>query len=285
MHTIRLSVALALLLGGFGCGKNDSAPTDKQGKPKDTPSLPVTAANSDSNAALKAAQDFVKAVQDGKASSAGLTPAFKKVIAPAELDADKATGFSESGVQAWLDTAKTRIGSHDLKVAYATADFALASADYRTEELPRIPPGKTYLRLIRSNTVWLIDYAIIGRTRTTFPLPVDGQAAPTFAAIAFTEAMLTRNSAGVEQLFSKSAKAKLAPPLFDTDKEQGYSKSKLKSAVADLLPGRPIFTGLVVAASSIKIELNLDGAKKELELRMIPGATPGEFLIDDYQQK
>ena len=97
MHTLRLSVATLLLLGSLGCGKKETpAPTtpDSKKNSSGTPTLPVAVVGSGEStaAAQKAANEFVKAVQEGKATSASLTAAFKKVIAPPELEADKAAG-------------------------------------------------------------------------------------------------------------------------------------------------------------------------------------------------
>ena len=290
MSSIRFASCAGILLASLGCGKNDN-PGTQATKPArgvaqtETTALSIPSAGSTPAPALQSAKDFLKAVQEGKATSASLTTAFKKVIAPPELDADKAAGYSESGVQAWLGRAKTRIGTHDLKVGYATADFALASAEYRTEFKARGLPGTTYLRLVRSGTAWAIDHAIIGTKDTKFPLPANDQAPRTFAAIAFAEALMAKDMVALENLLSKSAKAKLAPPLFDIDKEQGYSKSNLKSAVEKMYPSMPVFTGLDAGGEAIKVDFNLNGAIKNLILKLIAGTSPGEFLIDDYQQK
>jgi hypothetical protein len=284
MHPFRLSVAFAvLLLAGFGCGKKESAaPTTKESKPAEptgTPTLPTAAANTGDSgaAALKAATDFLKAVQEGKATSASLTPAFKKAIAPPELEADKAVGYSESGVQAWLTTAKATATSDGLKIEAATADFAFASAGG--------VKGKTYLRLLRVAGDWLIDYAISGAAAANATLPGGEQAGPAFAASAFADALIVKNFTAVEALLTKAARAKLAPPLFETDKEQGYSRSKLQSALGDLLSGQLTVASLSFGPGSAKIELSAAGVKKSLDLKLVSGPTPGSFLIDDLQQK
>ena len=267
MHTIRLSVALLLLSGTVGCGKNDSTPSN----PKDA-AVP-TAASGESNAAALGAAKFLKAVQDGKATSDMLAPAFKKVIAPAELDADKAAGFSESGVRSWLADAKATAKTDDLKVDVMAADYAVLST-------PKNASGRTVLRLVKSGTVWLVTYAKFG-VKSSADVVTAAHAATVF----FEEAIIAGNKSEIEAMLSKAAKAKLAAPGFDEDKPQGFSRSRLNSALADLFPAGFKVVGVSSAKDGLSSVLKIaDGSKNRvLELKLAPGTSPGEFLIDDIQ--
>lgn len=280
MRTISLSVAFLLFVLSVGCGKKDSAaPMTKETK-KDstvTPTLPTSATN-DGADSLKAATDFLKSVQDGKATSANLTDAFKKAIAPAELEADKAAGYAESGVTAWLSTAKTKATADAFRVDYASADYLIASAG-------TYKPGKSYVRLIKTENTWSVDSAIFGSTAYNAPLIGSSQAAVEYTTIAFAEAILDKRFSEVEALLSKSAKEKLAPPLFDSDKEQGFSRSKLQSVFADLLAAKIESSGLSVTGTNGTFEITLAGTRKTLRFKLTPGQSPGSFLIDDFQLK
>lgn len=289
MRPIRIAfciTAAACLLAGVGCGKKEvAAPTTKETKPNDTgtPTLPTAAGVNTDEAkatAMKAAAEFLKAVQEGKATTASLTVAFKKVIAPPELEADKALGYSKSSVQGWFSAGKATAVSDGLKVDFATSDYALVSTAAK--------PGRTYLRLVKVNAVLLIDYAIFGTIAADYPLPAGDVAARHFVAIAFAAALIGKKFDAVDALLSTSEKGKLAPPLFEADKEQGYSRSKLQSAFADLFASKLQLTGL--GGSGLPGNMNLQLYVSEsktyfINLKLIPGTTPGEFLIDDYQQK
>ena len=126
-----------------------------------------------------------------------------------------------------------------IKVEFGNADFAVVSA-------AEGKPARTYLRLVRIEKAWLIDYAIFPGTARDFLLPGGDEAALAFTAIAFAEALASKNFNEVEALFTKGAKSKLAPPLFETDKEQGYNRAKLKAAFADLYLKKFEITGLTV---------------------------------------
>ena len=146
-------------------------------------------------------------------------------------------------------------------------------------------PGKTYLRMVRYDKTWLIDYAIVGSAMPFFAIPNSDQSAIAFAALAFGEALSVRNDSATEALLTKGAKAKLAPPLFDTDKEQGYSKSKLKSSLSYLFPMNPILKGLSVTGNTAKMEVQVEGGSGPLSYKLIPGTTPGEYLVDEFPLK
>jgi len=287
MPSFKLSIAFAVLLfASLGCGKKDSAaPTTKESKPADptgTPTLPTTATNTgDSGAeALKAATDFLKAVQEGKATSASLTPGFKRVIAPPELEADKAPGYSESGVQAWLTAAKAVANADGLKVDLATPDYAVLST-------PVDKPVRAFVRMVKAGTGWAVDHARLNAKSKADIAFVGNTPAAALATIFFVEAALAGNKAELETLLSKTAKGKIAPPLFEEDKAAGYSRIGLNSALGALFPEGTTFVGLTQEQAGMKALVTLASGDKNRswELKLAPGAGPGEFLIDDLQQK
>ena len=290
MTRCTMSVAFAMvLLAGLGCGKKDTAaPTTKDINPAEpaiVPTLPTAAVAKTGDpdpAPLKAAAEFVKAVQEGKATSASLTDEFKKVIAPPELEADKAAGYSESGVQAWLSASKSMESAGGLKIDTAAPDYAIASTVVDK-------PGRVYLRLSKVGPDWLIDHARFN-VRNTIGIPfVSGNpaAAAALAMAFFIEAILTENKAEIEALLSKAAKSKFAPPLFDDDKLQGFSRLNLHSALAKLLPPGIGFKSLSQDDAGLKATVTFvqRGPSLVFIFKLVPGPTPGSFLIDDLQQK
>ena len=287
MPPIRSSVAFAVLLfASVGCGKKDgAAPTTKASSAEVGPIVPTppsAAIVGDSGAApLKTATEFLKAVQEGKATSASLTPAFKKVIAPWELEADKAAGYSESGVRDWFARIKDRIGTTGCVLIHSTPEYAIAKASMTTG--PSHGPANTYLHLVRSGAAWSIEDVLIDYVFGEFAIPDGERAAPSFAAWSFADAQVNKKIVKAEARMSKSLKAMLAPPLFDTDAGQGYSSSKLKSALEELFPNPHAVTKIEVSGVTGKYELR--GAKKTFDFKLVSGPTPGSFLIDDLQQK
>ncbi len=272
MHTIRLSVALLLLLGTIGCGKKDST---QASNPKD--STVPTAPSGESSAASLSAAKFVKAVQDGKATSDMLTPAFKKVIAPPELESDKAAGYSESGVRTWLDSAKASVGTEDSKFVSLTDEYAFAEGTAKA--------GKTFLRLMFVDKKWLVDYVVFsGPTAKSLR---GGQTSQFFATLAFAEAIAAKNTVLIEALLTKTAKAKIAPPLFDEDKVQGFNRAKLKAAIDDLFSGKIAIENVNSDSNSGTIMATFRGGMQSIQVTLVTGR-PGEFLIDSFvvsQQK
>lgn len=270
MCTIRLSIPLFLLLGTIGCGKKDSTPSSN---PKDA-TVPMTPSG-ESGAGALGATKFVKAVQDGKATSDLLTLAFKKVIASPELESDKAAGFSELGVQSWFASAKATAKADDLKVDFAAADYALVSTT-------GTKPGRVLIRMVKAGSSWLVDHARFNAQHN-----VNAVAAANLATGFFVEAVLAGSKFEIEALLSKGAKAKLAAPVFEEDKAQGFSRSRLNSTLADLFPAGTTFVSVAQDNGSLKalVTLAVAGKNRVLELKLAPGLAPGEFLVDDLQQK
>ena len=273
--------ALALL-AGLGCGKKDApAPTAQETKPNaETIATKVSDSYPAKMDSLKAGTAFVTAVRDGKATPANLSPAFKALIAPPELDADKATGYSELGLRVWLDAAKATANPDGLKVDLAAADYAILSN-------PGSKSGRIYLMLLKTAGGWVVEQARFNGRSGLDIAYVGSTPGATLATILFIEAALAGSKPEIEALLSKSAKGKLAPPVFPDEIPQGYSRSKLNSALADAFPAGIAYAGIAQdnAAMKASITFALAGKNREVEIKIAPGTGPGEFLVDDVQQK
>ena len=280
MRSMRFT-ALALL-AGLGCGKKDApAPTAKETKPNtETIATKVSDSYLAKEEALKAGTAFVTAVRDGKTAPASLSPACKALIAPPELDADKVAGYSEHGLRVWLDAAKASASPDGLKVDLATADYAILSN-------PGSKSGRVYLRLVKTAGVWVVEQARFnGRSGLDIAF-VGSTPGATLATILFVEAALAGSKSELEALLSKSAKGKLAPPVFPDEIPQGFSRSKLNSALADAFPAGIAYVGIAQdnAAMKAAITFAVAGKNRVVDVKIAPGTGPGEFLVDNVQQK
>lgn len=287
MHTIRLSVALALLLGSLGCGKKDGPATTKDSKvemlePKTSPSS-ATLPPVDAAPALAAAKNLLKAIQEGKATSANFTQSFKSAIAPPELGADRAEGFAESGVRQWLGQLKWEGGTTAATLKFANADYAIVKTPYSQGE--KDGSANVYIWILRQGSEWIIADLLIDQVFGQFNIPDGEQAGPAFAAWSFSQAVREKSMPKVEARLTRALKAKLAPPNFDEDKVQGYSSSSLKSAFSELFATPLGISSVELTGAAAKVNVTTGGVKKILEIKLVPGASSGEFLIDDYQQK
>ncbi len=285
MPPIRSTVlAVALAFAALGCEKKNGAPTKaSQASAAPIATLPSAATGTvddHKSAALAAGIEFVASVREGRVATASLGVAFKKIIAPPELDVDKAAGYSEPGVRAWLDAAKGGADSDGLKVDIATAEYAVLSTAAGK-------PDRLFLRLAKTGGIWIAEHVRF-KAKSTIDIAFVGNApAATLATAFFVEAALADNKAEIEALLTKAAKGKIAPPLFDGDKPQGYSRSKLNSALTELFPAGVAFVGLAQEQAGLKaaVTVAVGGKNRVLQLKLVPGAAPGEFLIDDVQQK
>ena len=289
MRTLRyplMAACVVALIGG--CGKPDgpatpSKPADKPQPVVGAPTVPTAAGEDLKASAITAATVFLKTVQEGKATSASLAPAFKKVIAPAELDADKAAGYSESGVREWLARLKWEGGSIAVAINHATADFAIAKTPYSQGE--KDGSANIYIWLVRQESQWLVGEMLIDHVFGKFDIPDGEAAATTFAVRSFADGLIQKNLPKLESRMTKALKAKLAPPRFPADDAQGYSSSALKTAFAELSAGRVAVPKVELKGNAATLEVFAGDARKTIDVKLVPGATPGEFLIDDLQQK
>jgi hypothetical protein len=202
-------------------------------------------------------------VAEGNATSASLSTGFKNVIAPPELAADQTAGYSESGVRAWLVSAKAHATADGLNVVLATPDYAVLSTSGNK-------PGKVFMRMVKSGGRWVVAHVRMN-ARSGLEIPFVGSTpSATLTTIFFVEAALAGNRAELAALLSKAAKGKLAAP-----------------SVVELFPEGTTFVSLSQEHAGLKAIVTLDsgGSKRAFEIKLAPGSDPGEFLIDDLRQK
>lgn len=213
-----------------------------------------------------AAADFLKAVRDGKATPAQLTPEFKKVYAPAELEAEKAQGYSDTAATQLLKLAATEVGD-DPKLVSADGQFALFAAKGKAGE-------RTLLRVAADGK---IDWLGVGpKNLPDSPFKGDADAAQ-FAAMAFLDAALTRKFHLAEGLMSEAGRAKLGASVIDGKYNFGAFKNKLE----ELFGGATQYT--VTAATKDTVTATFGG--KTATVKLTAGRSAADVKVDQIEVK
>lgn len=220
------------------------------------------------------AKDFLKAVHEGSATAAGLTPAFKTVIAPPAFDADAARGYSDAVADSWLKQYQGKLTAPSVYPFGGDANTQLFTAF-----LPGEKPRHVALRLTKADGGWLADWFFPAEVEPTVPKSGDAAA---FAAVAFLDALLSGHGHVAAGLMAADAKARLAPPF--GGQKQPYNAGILDQKLATY---RGSFTSFSVAkAEGGTVAGELTGgpaAKKPFTLRLAAGGRPGEWLVDDVK--
>jgi hypothetical protein len=231
-----------------------------------------------------AAAMFLKALGDGQAAPAQLAAGFKKVIAEPVFESDKAAGFSESAAGDWLKALGAGAKFEPTGIRATVGDAAILTGGVTGAG----SPGRFGLRVVKAGDGWQVDW--LHRTAAPAgpgPQVSDGDATfAKFAAQAFLDTVLSGNDALAESLLTPAAKAKLAPPEFESHKVLGYNRSKLRQIVlrdfrADstgytLTKLAPADGGFVATG-----DLTKGDTKKPFTLKLTKGTGPGEWLIAD----
>lgn len=264
-------------LAAVGCTKQASVPPgpEKVADPKPgggPPALTPAVAPAPAGDATAFAKDFLKAVHEGTATAAQLTPPFKKVIAEPVFEADQALGYSDSAADNWLKQYQGKLTAPSVYAFGATPDAQLFTAF-----LPGEKPRAVTLRLAKGAGVWLVDWFLPAEVAATLPPTGD---APAFAAAAFLEAMLGRNSQAAGGLMTADAKKRLAPPF-------AGEKRPFNAGILDqkLAAYRGAFTGFTLAKVENGVATGeLTGAtKKPFTLKLVAGERPFDWLVDDVK--
>lgn len=274
----RLVCWLGVLLA-VGCMKQASVPPgpekDKPSKAADAPVAAIPAAAPVPGVDPTAfATDFLKAVHEGTATAAQLTPQFKKVFAEPVFEADQALGYSDSAADNWLKQYQGKLTAPSV---YAFGSDA--NAHLFTAFLPGEKPRLITLRLAKAGSAWAVDWFFPAEVNPA-TVPQTGDPA-TFASAAFLEALLGQNSHMAGGLMPLDAKKRLAPPF-------GGEKRPFNAGILDqkLAAYRGAFTGFALA----KVENGLAtgemigaAGKKPFALKLVAGERSFDWLVDDVK--
>ncbi|MGL6074922.1 MAG: hypothetical protein ACRC8S_12240 [Fimbriiglobus sp.] len=213
MQAVRISAALVAIWVVIGCQKQSSSvPTQAA----------LTTANTNSTTAPTSpafVEAFLKDVKAGKAKPAALSMAFKKFIAPATKDADKAQGYSDWSAEAWLADLATKVGTEKIKTATANG------VQYVTVPGPNATTGRTVLTVVTEGGSPKVNHLHIAPVGSDYDFTSEPTAG--FTAVAFLDAVMAGEIKTAEKFLSAATKAKLAPPLDDGDKAQGFNAGML----------------------------------------------------------
>ena len=219
MKLVTSALALTAITAVIGCGSKSAPSGATAPSAAGVASGPIGATTTVAatgpvdSAALAKAGEFAKELQAGKLKAAMLTPAFKKLIAPATTEADKAQGWSDWGAESWLAEHAKGVSTDQAKGLMLDANTTLVTA--------KSAAGRTLMRLVKSGSTYLIDW--IDVTTAVAEFDFSQAPAPAFAAVAFLDATLTKQSRLAESLLAPAGAAKLAPPLDELDAKRGYN--------------------------------------------------------------
>ncbi len=222
---------------------------------------------------LSFAKDVLKAIHEGGATAAQLTPQFKKVIAEPVFDADQAAGYSDSAADSWLKQYQGKLTAPSVYAFGADANSQLF-----TGFLPGEKPRAFTLRLANVNGSWLVDWFLPAEVDPA-TIPKTGDA-PTFAAAAFLEALLGSNTPLAAGLMAPDAKARLAPPF--RGEKRPFNAGILGTKLTTYRGNCTGFSITKTEGGTVTGEL-LGPAKKSFALKLVPGERPFDWLVDDVK--
>lgn len=261
-------LAAALLVG---CSK----PPRPQGAAADQPAAAPTPTGDPKADAEAFAKLFLKAVNDGTATPAMLTPEFKKVIAEPVFPSDEPQGYSDDAAEQWLLRFKGAV-PNPLTGAAGTGDAVVITG------AAGAPPRHLALRAVRAGGGWRADWfypAPVGSAASS--VPGGGAAFPAFAAAAFLDALLAKDDRLAEGLLTQRYKAALAPPL-PSDK-RGYNRGLLGGKLAGFRGDVTGYRVTRVEGETVAGELTKGDAKKPFTLKLVKGDRPWDWLVDEFK--
>lgn len=256
-----------------GCSSSSSS-TPPAGKGVPVAVDPPSVAANPGAGAGPFAKEFLKALHDGTATPAQLTPAFKKVIAEPVFDADQALGFSDSAAANWLKPFQGKLPS------FALSSPTIAEAALYTGTVPAEKPLQFLMRVVKYGDGWAVDWLSLTEV-TPATAPAGDATAQSFAALAFLQALLGHKDDLAAGAMTAAQKKNLAP-AFGSEKKPfnaGILKTKFNGY-------RGNFTGynLTKVENGIATgELVKADGKKPFTLKLAAGERPNEWLVDEIK--
>lgn len=279
MKSVYSALMFAMLTAVLGCGSKTtpsgaSAPSAAAVSLTGPGATTTVAASGPADAAtLAKAGEYARDLQAGKLKAAMLTPAFKKLIAPATTEADKAQGWSDWGAESWLTEHAKGATADGVKGLAIDANTTLVTA--------KSPAGRMLMRLVKSGSTQLVDW--IDVTTSVGEFDFSQAPAPAFTAVAFLDALLTKQTKLAESLVSPNGAKKIAPPLDEADAKRGFNAGILGIKFSNFRGG---------ATGAEKLALAKDGAGYALageltgeEVRKFTikiSLVNGSWLVDEF---
>ena len=216
-----------------------------------------------------------------------ITPAFLKIIGkPLLSDADKKHGYSDGAASNWLRHVGTQLVGIGLPTGYGSPNAAVFVGSWGNGA------GRFLIRMVFAEG-WKIDWVSLGTIKAPAQKPTSTEGSyQDFAVLAFHDA-LTGNATSRDDrvaLLGGATSPKLknawAEP-FEGDKTRGYdfNATKLGLKLDELGMGVTGFSRTSDGVDSFRVELMKGEAKTAYTLKLVKGATPGEWLVDEFTKQ
>ena len=216
-----------------------------------------------------------------------ISPAFLKVIGkPLLTPADKLAGYNPETASAWLRRLGTRLVGIAPPMGFGSPSMAVLVGSYGNGS------GRILIRMVFAEG-WKVDGISLGTIPAPTPKATSTEGAyQDFAVLSFLDA-LTGNATPKDDrvallggVFSTKLKNAWAEP-FNQDKDRGYdySATKIGLKLDELGAGVTGFTRSPIDGESFKVELAKGEAKAAYTLKLVKGATPGEWFVEEFTKQ
>jgi hypothetical protein len=268
MAIVRLAALLCLLVV-VGCQKSTptSVPTMLALTSSTQPGVTAPATGS-------FAEGFLKSVKAGKAKASDLTADFKKLIAPATTDADKAVGYSDWAAEAWLADLATKVNTDKLTTVNA------GTTSYITTPKLNGETGRTVMVVVMEAGKPKVDGLHIAALTSEYNLAIEPVAA--YTAVAFLDSVLTGQTKLTQKLLSPSAKLRVAPPLDDLDKAQGFNAGILGIKLSNFRGKASYYNISAMSKNPIVFTGELFGPTENRKFTLKLVTIGGNTLVEDF---
>jgi hypothetical protein len=241
-----------------------------------TPTSPI----SDARTAQAFAGQFLRAVNDGTATAAMLTPQFKKIIAEPVFESDRALGYSDAGAASWLSSLKGQLPGPVIGPGIGADPKAQGFVGWN---LDGNPTSWYVIRIVPAGNGWQADWLSVLPASVLYDArEKDGLAG--IAGAAFLQAMIGKDDRLASGLMSPALKARLAPP-FDSDKTRGFNRGILSGKLADLRGGATEARVTSATGNTVTATLIAGGSSRSVALKFVEGERPWDWLVDDIEVK
>lgn len=216
-----------------------------------------------------------------------VSPAFLKVVGkPLRSDDDKKLGYSASEASAWLKNLGMKLVGVGLPIGYGSPAVAVLTGTIGNGS------GRFLVRMTFQEG-WKVDWLSIG-TIAVPPMKPDSTESTyqDFAAMAFLDALTGAAASKDERvkllggIASTKLKASWAE-AFAQDKALGldYNAAKLGLKLDELGGGVTDFTRTSTNGDAFTVELMKGKAGTKYTLKLVKGAAPGEWLVDEFTKQ
>ena len=216
-----------------------------------------------------------------------VSPAFLKIIGkPLLSDADKKHGYSEGAASIWLRHVGTQLVGIAPPNGYGSPSVAVLIGSWGNGA------GRFLIRMVFAEG-WKVDWFSLGTIKAPAQKPTSTEGSyQDFAVLAFLDALTGNPTSRDDRIAllggvtSTKLKNAWAEP-FEGDKARGYdfNATKLGLKLDELGTGVTAFARVSGSSDSYVIEMAKGESKAVYALKLVKGATPGEWLVDEFTKQ